>query len=156
MRIALAYSGGLDTSVIIPWLKEHYGAEVFAVIVNVGQKDDFPRLRQKALDSGASDVWIPDCRAEFLESYAFPIVSAEARYEGQYLLGTAIARPLIAAKLVEGAARWCHLRQWCLIVPPRQCCPRARRLNEHVPGAPSRPKDFAPARARGTLPATDA
>ncbi|MCL5116265.1 MAG: argininosuccinate synthase [Firmicutes bacterium] len=106
MRIALAYSGGLDTSVIIPWLKEHYGAEVFAVIVNVGQKDDFPRLRQKALDSGASDVWIPDCRAEFLESYAFPIVSAEARYEGQYLLGTAIARPLIAAKLVEGAARF--------------------------------------------------
>ncbi|NMP21728.1 argininosuccinate synthase [Sulfobacillus harzensis] len=106
MRIALAYSGGLDTSVIIPWLKEHYAADVFAVVVNVGQKDDFRYIAHKALASGASDVWIPDCRQEFLESYAFPMVQAEALYEGQYLLGTAIARPLIAKKLVEGAAKF--------------------------------------------------
>ena len=104
MRIALAYSGGLDTSVIIPWLKEHYDAEVIAVTANLGQHEDYPRLRQKALASGASDVWISDCRQEFLEQYAFPMVQAEALYEGQYLLGTAIARPLIAKKLVEGAA----------------------------------------------------
>lgn len=103
MRIALAYSGGLDTSVIIPWLKEHYSAEVVAVTVNVGQHEDYPRLKEKALASGASDVWIPDCRQEFLEQYAFPMVQAEALYEGHYLLGTAIARPLIAKKLVEGA-----------------------------------------------------
>ncbi len=104
MRIALAYSGGLDTSVIIPWLKEHFNAQVFAVVVNVGQKDDFHYIEQKALASGADNVWIPDSRQEFLESYAFPMVQAEALYEGQYLLGTAIARPLIAKKLVEAAA----------------------------------------------------
>ncbi len=106
MRIALAYSGGLDTSVIIPWLKERYQAKVLAVAVNVGQADDFLRLRDKALRSGADDVWIPDCRQEFLEEYAFPMVQAQARYEGTYLLGTAIARPLIASKLVEGASRY--------------------------------------------------
>jgi argininosuccinate synthase len=106
MRIALAYSGGLDTSVIIPWLKEHYDAEVFAVTVNVGQHEDFERLRQKAIDSGATDIWVPDCRREFVEEYAFPMVAAEALYEGRYLLGTAIARPLIAKKLVEGAKRF--------------------------------------------------
>lgn len=106
MRIALAYSGGLDTSVIIPWLKEHFDAKVFAVVVNVGQKDDFHYIQQKALASGADDVWIPDGRQELLESYAFPMVQAEALYEGQYLLGTAIARPLIAKKLVEAAARF--------------------------------------------------
>ncbi len=103
MRIALAYSGGLDTSVIIPWLKEHYDAEVFAVTANVGQHEDFAKLKQKALASGATDVWIPDCRQQFIEQYAFPMVQAGALYERQYLLGTAIARPLIAQKLVEGA-----------------------------------------------------
>lgn len=102
-RIALAYSGGLDTSVIIPWLKEHYQAEVYAVIVNVGQKEDFQRLSAKAIASGAKDVYIPDCRDELLRDIAFPMLACEARYEGQYLLGTAIARPLIAAQLVEGA-----------------------------------------------------
>jgi argininosuccinate synthase len=106
MRIALAYSGGLDTSVIIPWLKEHYDAEVVAITANVGQHEDFPHLRKKALDSGAQDIWIPDCRQEFIEQYAWPMVAAHARYEGQYLLGTAIARPLIAKKLVEGAAKF--------------------------------------------------
>lgn len=103
MRIALAYSGGLDTSVIIPWLKEHYNASIIAVTVNVGQHEDFPALRDKALASGADDIWIPDCRREFIEQYAFPMVQAQALYEGQYLLGTAIARPLIAKKLVEAA-----------------------------------------------------
>lgn len=103
MRIALAYSGGLDTSVIIPWLKEHFDATVIAVSVNVGQREDFDKLRVKALDSGAEDVWIPDCREEFIQDFAFPMVQAEALYEGQYLLGTAIARPLIAKKLVQAA-----------------------------------------------------
>lgn len=103
MRIALAYSGGLDTSVIIPWLKEHYDATVLAVTANVGQNEDFEKLRQKALASGADQVSIPDCREEFIQHYAYPLVQAEALYEGQYLLGTAMARPLIAKKLVEEA-----------------------------------------------------
>lgn len=106
MRIALAYSGGLDTSVIIPWLKEHYDADVFAITVNIGQQEDFAALTKKALASGAADVWVPDCTDEFVTQYAYPILLSEARYENQYLLGTAIARPLIAKKLVQGAERF--------------------------------------------------
>lgn len=104
MRIVLAYSGGLDTSVIIPWLKEHYDASIVAVTVNIGQHEDYAALQDKALRSGADEVWIPDCRRELVEDYAFPILQSHARYEGRYLLGTAIARPLIAKKLVEAAA----------------------------------------------------
>lgn len=106
MRIALAYSGGLDTSVIIPWLNEHYDADVIAVTVNIGQHEDFAALAQKAMRSGAADVYTPDCREEFAADYAFPLLQAQARYEQHYLLGTAIARPLIAAKLVEAAERF--------------------------------------------------
>ncbi len=106
MRIALAYSGGLDTSVIIPWLKEHYDAEVIAVTVNVGQREDFNVLQEKAFQSGASEVWMPDCREEFVDHFVFPLLSAGSRYEESYLLGTAMARPLIASKLVEAAERY--------------------------------------------------
>lgn len=101
-KIVLAYSGGLDTSVIIPWLKEHYaGAEVIAACADVGQPDDFEAIEKKAYASGASKVYIMDIKKEFLEEYVWPTVKAGAVYEGKYLLGTSFARPLISKKLVE-------------------------------------------------------
>lgn len=101
-KIVLAYSGGLDTSVIIPWLKEHYaGAEVIAACADVGQPDDFAAIEKKAYASGASKVYIMDIKKEFLEEYVWPTVKAGAVYEGKYLLGTSFARPLISKKLVE-------------------------------------------------------
>ncbi|HJE83318.1 argininosuccinate synthase [Megasphaera stantonii] len=101
-KIVLAYSGGLDTSVIIPWLKEHYaGAEVIAACADVGQPDDFEAIEKKAYASGASKVYIMDIKKEFLEEYVWPTVKAGAIYEGKYLLGTSFARPLISKKLVE-------------------------------------------------------
>ena len=101
-KIVLAYSGGLDTSVIIPWLKENYaGAEVIAACADVGQPDDFEAIEKKAYASGASKVYIMDIKKEFLEEYVWPTVKAGAVYEGKYLLGTSFARPLISKKLVE-------------------------------------------------------
>lgn len=101
-KIVLAYSGGLDTSVIIPWLKENYsGAEVIAACADVGQPDDFEAIEKKAYASGASKVYIMDIKTEFLEEYVWPTVKAGAVYEGKYLLGTSFARPLISKKLVE-------------------------------------------------------
>src|SRR5574341_2294827 len=100
-KVVLAYSGGLDTSVIIPWLKEHYGSKVIAVIVDVGQPEDFPAVRQKALASGADAAEIVDAKDEFVRDYCFPALRANAVYEGQYLLGTALARPVIAKAQVE-------------------------------------------------------
>ena len=102
-KVALAYSGGLDTSVIIPWLKETYGCRVVAVVVNVGQLDDFAAVEKKALASGASECRVVDVRDEFIRDYAFPALRAGAVYEGRYLLGTALARPLIARVQVEVA-----------------------------------------------------
>src|SRR5574341_1304415 len=102
-KVVLAYSGGLDTSVIIPWLKEHYGSKVIAVIVDVGQPEDFPAVRQKALASGADAAEIVDAKDEFVRDYCFPALRANAIYEGQYLLGTALARPVIAKAQVEVA-----------------------------------------------------
>jgi argininosuccinate synthase len=102
-KVALAYSGGLDTSVIIPWLKETYGCHVVAVVVNVGQLDDFAAVEKKALASGASECRVVDVRDEFIRDYAFPALRAAAVYEGRYLLGTALARPLIARVQVEVA-----------------------------------------------------
>jgi argininosuccinate synthase len=102
-KIALAYSGGLDTSVIIPWLRETYGCRVVAVVVNVGQLDDFDAVERKALASGASECRVVDVRDEFIRDYAFPALRAGAIYEGRYLLGTALARPLIARVQVEVA-----------------------------------------------------
>ncbi len=102
-KAALAYSGGLDTSVAIPWLRETYGCEVAAVIVDVGQGEDLDAIRAKALASGASSAHVVDVRQAFVTDYIVPMVQAGAVYEGRYLLGTALARPLIAQTQVEVA-----------------------------------------------------
>ena len=103
-KVVLAYSGGLDTSVILKWLIER-GYEVIAYVADVGQDDDFEAVRRKALRIGASAVFIEDLREELVTDYIFPMIKAGAVYEGQYLLGTAIARPLIAKRQVEIADR---------------------------------------------------
>ena len=101
-KVVLAYSGGLDTSVIIPWLKENYdGCEVIAVCADLGQGDELDAVEQKAYKSGASKVFIKDLKREFIEQYIFPTLKAGAVYEDKYLLGTSFARPLIAKALVE-------------------------------------------------------
>ena len=101
-KVALAYSGGLDTSCIIPWLKENYdGCEVIAVCADIGQGDELNVVHDKALASGASKVFIVDLTEEFLTEYVWPTLKAGAVYEGKYLLGTSFARPVIAKKLVE-------------------------------------------------------
>ena len=101
-KVVLAYSGGLDTSVIIPWLKENYdGCEVIAVCADIGQGDELDVVHDKALKSGASKVFIEDLTKPFLEEYVWPTLKAGAVYEGKYLLGTSFARPIIAKRLVE-------------------------------------------------------
>lgn len=101
-KVVLAYSGGLDTSVIIPWLKENYdGCEVIAACVDIGQGDEVAPVHDKALKSGASKAYVEDLTQEFLEEYVWPTLKAQAVYEGKYLLGTSFARPLIAKRLVE-------------------------------------------------------
>lgn len=112
-KVVLAYSGGLDTSVIIPWLKETYDCEVIAVCANLGQPEDFDAIEKKALASGASKAFILDLQEEFLTQYAWPVVQSGAVYEGKYLLGTSFARPVIAKALVdvalaEGADAFAH------------------------------------------------
>ena len=105
-KVVLAYSGGLDTSVIIPWLKEHYnGCEVIAVCADVGQGEELEPVHDKALASGASKVHIVDLTKKFLEEYVWPTLKAGAVYEGKYLLGTSFARPVIAKALVDIAKR---------------------------------------------------
>jgi argininosuccinate synthase len=105
MKIVLAYSGGLDTSVMLKWLKEEYKAELIAMVVDVGQGLNEKQLREKALATGASKVYIEDAKEEFVREYIFPALQADAIYEGKYLLSTALSRPLIAKKLVEMAKR---------------------------------------------------
>jgi argininosuccinate synthase len=100
-KIALAYSGGLDTSIIIPWLKENYGCEVVAVAVDVGQAEETAHLAEKAYRTGACDFHLIDAKEEFAAEYLFPVLKAGAVYEHDYLLGTSTARPLIARKQVE-------------------------------------------------------
>ncbi len=100
-RVLLAYSGGLDTSIIIPWLRENYGCEVIAMIGDVGQGDDFRALREKALHTGAAKVYVEDLREEFITGYLWKAVQAAAVYEGKYLLGTSLARPVLAKRQVE-------------------------------------------------------
>lgn len=102
-KVVLAYSGGLDTSIIITWLKENYKCEVIAVAGNVGQKEELDGLEEKALNSGASKCYIVDLVDEFIEDYAFTALKAGAKYENKYLLGTALARPLISKALVDVA-----------------------------------------------------
>ncbi|MCQ1528805.1 argininosuccinate synthase [Lutispora saccharofermentans] len=104
-KVILAYSGGLDTSVIIPWLKENYDLEVIACCIDVGQGDETNIVKEKAIKSGASKVYVEDVKKEFVENYIFPTLKAGAVYEGKYLLGTSFARPLIAKKLVEAAEK---------------------------------------------------
>ncbi len=105
-KVALAYSGGLDTSVIIPWLKENYGCEVVAICGNIGQGDEeLEGLEEKARKTGASEVYIEDMREEFATDYLWPLVRSGAVYEHKYLLGTSIARPLLAKRQVEVALR---------------------------------------------------
>ena len=102
--IVLAYSGGLDTSIIVPWLREHYDAEVICVAADVGQGDtELDGIREKALRSGAAECYIEDLRREFVESFVFPTLRAGAIYNRKYLLGTSMARPLIARRQVEVA-----------------------------------------------------
>lgn len=100
-KLILAYSGGLDTSIIIPWIKEKYDYEIIAACINVGQEDEMEGLEEKAIASGASKIYIENVTDEFVEDYVFKALKANAVYEGKYLLGTSLARPLISKKLVE-------------------------------------------------------
>ncbi|MGI6630324.1 MAG: argininosuccinate synthase [Bacillota bacterium] len=104
-KVVLAYSGGLDTSIIIPWLKENYGYEVIAVTADVGQGEELEPLYDKAIKTGASKIYIEDLKEEFVTDFIFPTLKAGAVYEGKYLLGTSFARPLIAKRLVEIARK---------------------------------------------------
>jgi len=112
-KVVLAYSGGLDTSIIIPWLKENYDCDVIAYVADVGQGDDLDAVVEKAYKTGASKVIVEDLRQEFLTDYVFPAIQAGAVYEHKYLLGTSLARPIIAkyqvqAALKEGATAVAH------------------------------------------------
>lgn len=112
-KVILAYSGGLDTSIIIPWLKENYDYEVIAVAGDVGQGEELEPLKEKAIKTGASKIYIEDLKEEFITDFIYPTLKANAVYEGKYLLGTSFARPIIAKRLVEialkeGATAICH------------------------------------------------
>lgn len=104
-KIILAYSGGLDTSIAIKWLKETYNAEVIAYCADLGQGEDLAAVKKKALQTGASKAYVQDLKEEFVREYIFPMLRANAVYEGTYLLGTSIARPLIAKKQIEVALK---------------------------------------------------
>lgn len=104
-KVLLAYSGGLDTSIIIPWLKDHYGCEVIAVAADVGQGAELDGLEEKAIKTGASKLYIEDLKDELVNDVIFPSLKAGAVYEGKYLLGTAFARPIIGKRLVEIAKK---------------------------------------------------
>ncbi|MGD8970411.1 MAG: argininosuccinate synthase, partial [Desulfobacterales bacterium] len=100
-KVVLAYSGGLDTSVILKWLIETYQCEVVTFSADIGQEDDFGQIRENARETGASMIYIEDLKDVFVRDYVFPAFRANAIYEGQYLLGTSLARPLIAKRQVE-------------------------------------------------------
>src|SRR6185369_14752531 len=105
MKIVLAYSGGLDTSVILSWIKEKYNAEIIAFCANIGQEEELKGLEAKAKSTGASQCYILDLQEAFARDFIFPMVKAGAIYEGQYFLGTSIARPLIAQAMIEVARK---------------------------------------------------
>ena len=112
-KVVLAYSGGLDTTVIIPWLKENYDYDVIAVCIDVGQGDDWERIKARAIKTGAAACYVVDAREEYITEYIWPALKANCKYEDQYLLGTSTARPLIGKILVEyarqeGAVAICH------------------------------------------------
>ena len=104
-KVILAYSGGLDTSIIIPWLKENYDYEVIAMAADVGQGEELEPLNEKAIKTGASKIYIEDLKKVFVTDYIFPTLKAGAVYEGKYLLGTSFARPIIAQRMVEIAEK---------------------------------------------------
>lgn len=113
LKVLLAYSGGLDTSVIIPWLKENYDCEVICMAADVGQGEELAPLNEKAINTGASKIYIEDLKEEFVTDFIYPTLKAGAVYEDKYLLGTSMARPLIAKRLVEiarleGCDAICH------------------------------------------------
>ncbi|HRU02037.1 MAG TPA: argininosuccinate synthase, partial [Victivallales bacterium] len=113
MKVVVAYSGGLDTSVILKWVKEKYDAEVIAFCADLGQEEELNGLDEKAKNTGASKCYIRDLKEEFAKDFIFPMFQANAIYEGAYLLGTSIARPLIAKHLIkiaedENADAICH------------------------------------------------
>ena len=105
MKIVLAYSGGLDTSVLVSWLKEKYSAEIIAFCANIGQEEELKGLDKKAKETGAKKIYIDDLQEEFAKYFIYPMMQAGAIYEGQYFLGTSIARPLIAKRMVEIAKK---------------------------------------------------
>src|SRR4029453_4949062 len=105
MKIVLAYSGGLDTSVLLSWIKEKYNAQMIAFCANIGQEEELKGLDQKAKKTGAAKIYIDDLQEEFARDFIFPMIRAGAIYEGQYFLGTSIARPLIAKRMVEIAKK---------------------------------------------------
>src|SRR5204862_1767459 len=105
MKIVLAYSGGLDTSVLLSWIKEKYNAEMIAFCANIGQEEELKGLDKKAKKTGASKIYIDDLQEEFATDFIYPMIHAGAIYEGQYFLGTSIARPLIAKRMVEIAKK---------------------------------------------------
>ena len=112
-KVVLAYSGGLDTSVIVRWLIETYRCEVICFAADIGQKEELSGLREKAIKTGAAKIYIDDLREEFVRDFVFPALRANAIYEGTYLLGTSLARPLIAKRQleiakIEGADAVCH------------------------------------------------
>ncbi|GBE04213.1 MAG TPA: argininosuccinate synthase [Nitrospirae bacterium] len=104
-KVVLAYSGGLDTSIVINWLIETYGCEVIAYCADLGQEEDMKAVKKKALKTGASKAYVLDLKEEFVKDYVFPMLRANAVYEGAYLMGTSIARPLIAKKQIEIAVK---------------------------------------------------
>ncbi|MGZ5649392.1 MAG: argininosuccinate synthase, partial [Usitatibacter sp.] len=104
-KVVLAYSGGLDTSVILKWLQDTYGCEVITFTADIGQGEELAPARRKAKRMGVRKIFVEDLREEFVRDYVFPMFRANAVYEGEYLLGTSIARPLIAKRLVEVARR---------------------------------------------------
>jgi argininosuccinate synthase len=113
MKVVLAYSGGLDTTVLLTWLQEKYAAEVICYCANVGQEEELDGLEEKALQHGAVKCYVDNVEEEFAADYIYPMMQANAIYEGTYLLGTSIARPLIAKRMIdianaEGAEAICH------------------------------------------------
>src|ERR1044072_365552 len=105
MKIVLAYSGGLDTSVLLSWIKDKYNAELIAFCANIGQEEELKELRQKTMRTAAAGLYVDDMQEEFARDFIFPMIQAGAVYENQYFLGTSIARPLIAKRMVEIARK---------------------------------------------------
>ena len=125
MKIVVAYSGGLDTSVILNWIKETYHAEVIAFCADIGQEEELKGLKHKALRTGASKCFVDDLQEEFAKDFIYPMMQAGALYEGEYFLGTSIARPLIAKRTVPRGRGMIR----CVSSLPPPLSPRISRLS---------------------------